>query len=121
MRFVAALVLLLSPALHGQTSKVGMTDPPGRLETGTLTVKDIDADEPPILTQVQRLQLEKAILVFQNTQLRLQLAQDDHTRSRLELQDVFKGLPTKEGWQFDLQKFAYVKVEPAAPAGAAPK
>lgn len=80
-------------------------------------------DEAPVLTEVQRLQLEKAILVLQNTQLRLQLAQDDLSRSRLELQDVLKGLPKKDGWQFDIQKFVYVPVPTttAAPAGDAQK
>lgn len=92
------LVLALSSTLVAQ-----------KIQSGALKAEDLKSDEPPALTEVQRLQVEKAILVYQNTQLRLQLAQDDHTRSQLQLQDVLKGLPQKDGWAFDVNKFVYVK------------
>lgn len=77
-------------------------------------------DEPPTLSDTERLHLQVTLQNFEIARLRLQLMQHGYEQSQAETQDALRRLEVP-GWRLDLQKFVYVKVGPAAPAGETSK
>lgn len=75
--------------------------------------------EAPTLTEVQQLKLRASLQTVEIAQLRLQLAQQDFDRARLDTQELLRTLQ-QPGYRLDLNKLTYVPV-PVEPQGGTPK
>jgi hypothetical protein len=73
--------------------------------------------DSPVLTEVQKLQLQNAIQKMQLAQAAIQLAQVEFDKSRDSAQALLKGLQVP-GYELNLETMTYVK---AAPPPVTPK
>ena len=85
-KILVVLVVLVSCSAHGAPAK------------------------PPVLTEIQKLQIITAVQRVQLAQLRAKAAQDDLSKCEKEAQDLLKTF-THEGWALDLGRMEYVAQE----------
>lgn len=65
----------------------------------------------PVLTEVQKLQLQNLTQRLEIAQLRMQAAQADFQAARTEIETLVKSLQV-EGYNLDLQSLTYTKKPP---------